>query len=122
MKKSEMKIKDLYSLDHTMAKSLLEQFEYPWEALAHIGEYVEKLGESLPKNEYMNPAKGIWIHKSAKVAPTAGIIGPVIIGPEAEVRHCAFIRGKVIIGANAVVGNSSELKNVILFTCRRRRY
>ena len=115
MKKSEMKIKDLYSLDHTMAKSLLEQFEYPWEALAHIGEYVEKLGESLSKNEYMNPAKGIWIHKSAKVAPTAGIIGPVIIGPEAEVRHCAFIRGKVIIGANAVVGNSSELKNVILF-------
>jgi len=115
MKKSEMKIKDLYSLDHTMAKSLLEQFEYPWEALAHIGEYVEKLGESLPKNEYMNPAKGIWIHKSAKVAPTAGIIGPVIIGPGAEVRHCAFIRGKVIIGANAVVGNSSELKNVILF-------
>ena len=115
MKKSEMKIKDLYSLDHTMAKSLLEQFEYPWEALAHIGEYVEELGESLSKNEYMNPAKGIWIHKSAKVAPTAGIIGPVIIGPEAEVRHCAFIRGKVIIGANAVVGNSSELKNVILF-------
>ena len=98
MKKSEMKIKDLYSLDHTMAKSLLEQFEYPWEALAHIGEYVEKLGESLSKNEYMNPAKGIWIHKSAKVAPTEGIIGPVIIGPEAEVRHCAFIRGKVIIG------------------------
>ena len=115
MKKSEMKIKDLYSLDHTMAKSLLEQFEYPWEALAHIGEHVEKLGESLSKNEYMNPAKGIWIHKSAKVAPTAGIIGPVIIGPEVEVRHCAFIRGKVIIGANAVVGNSSELKNVILF-------
>ena len=115
MKKSEMKIKDLYSLENTMAKSLLEQFEYPWEALAHIGEYVEKLGAALPKDEYMNPAKGIWIHKSARVAPTAGIIGPVIIGPEAEVRHCAFIRGKVIIGANAVVGNSSELKNVILF-------
>lgn len=69
MKKSEMKIKDLYSLDHTMAKSLLEQFEYPWEALAHIGEYVEKLGESLPKNEYMNPAKGIWIHKSSQGCP-----------------------------------------------------
>ena len=115
MKKSEMKIKDLYSLDHTMAKSLLEQFEYPWEALAHIGEYVEKLGESLSKNEYMNPAKGIWIHKSAKVAPTAGIIGPVIIGPEAEVRHCAFIRGNAIVGEGAVVGNSTELKNVILF-------
>lgn len=81
MKKSEMKIKDLYSLEKTMAKSLLEQFEYPWEALAHIGEYVEKLGAALPKDEYMNPAKGIWIHKSARVAPTAGIIGPVIIGP-----------------------------------------
>ena len=72
MKKSEMKIKDLYSLENTMAKSLLEQFEYPWEALAHIGEYVEKLGAALPKDEYMNPAKGIWIHKSARVAPTAG--------------------------------------------------
>lgn len=115
MKQSEMKIKDLYNLEHTMAKDFLEQFTYPWEALAHIGDYVEKLGAVLPSSEYANPAKGIWIHKSAKVAPTAGIIGPVIIGPEAEIRHCAFIRGKVIIGNGAVVGNSTELKNVILF-------
>ncbi len=115
MKQSEMKIKDLYNLEHTMAKDFLEQFTYPWEALAHIGDYVEKLGAVLPSSEYANPAKGIWIHKSAKVAPTAGIIGPVIIGPEAEIRHCAFIRGKVIIGSGAVVGNSTELKNVILF-------
>ena len=115
MKQTEMKIADLYNLDYTMAKEFLEQFTYPWEALPHIGDYVEKLGAVLPKSEYANPMKGIWIHKTAKVAPTAGIMGPVIIGPEAEVRHCAFIRGKVIIGSGAVVGNSSELKNVILF-------
>ena len=98
-----------------MAKELLEQFTYPWEVLAHIGDFVERLGETLPKDEYANPAEGIWIHKSAHIAPTAGIIAPVIIGPEAEVRHCAFIRGKVIVGKGAVVGNSTELKNVILF-------
>lgn len=115
MKKNEMKTTDLFSLENTMAKPLLEQFEYPWEALEHIEEFIMKLGETLPKNEYSSPAKGFWIHKSAKIAPTAGIIGPVIIGPGAEVRHCAFIRGKVIVGANTVVGNSSELKNVILF-------
>lgn len=114
MKKKEMKITDLFSLEHTMAKPLLEQYEYPWEVLPHIEEFVIKLGESLPKNEYANPAKGMWIHKSAKIAPTAGIIAPVIIGPKAEIRHGAFIRGKVIIGEEAVVGNSSELKNVIL--------
>lgn len=114
MKKKEMKITDLFSLEHTMAKPLLEQYEYPWEVLPHIEEFVMKLGESLPKNEYANPAKGMWIHKSAKIAPTAGIIAPVIIGPKAEIRHSAFIRGNVIIGEEAVVGNSSELKNVIL--------
>ena len=115
MKKEEMKISDLYSLENTMAKELLEQFTYPWEVLAHIGDFVERLGETLPKDEYANPAEGIWIHISAHIAPTAGIIAPVIIGPEAEVRHCAFIRGKVIVGKGAVVGNSTELKNVILF-------
>ena len=115
MKKEEMKISDLYSLENTVAKELLEQFTYPWEVLAHIGDFVERLGETLPKDEYANPAEGIWIHKSAHIAPTAGIIAPVIIGPEAEVRHCAFIRGKVIVGKGAVVGNSTELKNVILF-------
>ena len=107
MKKESMKTTDLFSLEHTMAKSLLEKYEYPWEALAHIEEFVMKLGASLPEDEYMNPAKGIWVHRSAKIAPTAGIIGPVVIGPKAEIRHCAYIRGKVIVGAEAVVGNSS---------------
>ena len=115
MKRNEMKIAELYTLEHTMAKSLLEQSDYPWEALPHIGEFIRNLGETLPKSEYENPYEGIWIHKTAKVAPTAGIIPPTIIGPCAEVRHCAFIRGKALIGANAVVGNSSELKNAILF-------
>lgn len=114
MKKSEMKITDLFDLERTMAKPLLEQYEYPWEVLPHIGEFILKLGAGLPKSEYHEAAEGIWIHRTAKIAPTAGLIGPVIIGPCAEIRHCAFIRGKVIVGANAVVGNSSELKNVII--------
>mgnify|MGYP005916695199 CR=1 FL=1 len=108
-------VKENYSLDQTIAKDIFNGVTYPWEVLAHIGDFVERLGETLPKNEYANPAEGIWIHKSAHIAPTAGIIAPVIIGPEAEVRHCAFIRGKVIVGKGAVVGNSTELKNVILF-------
>lgn len=115
MKKEEMKTVELYTLEHTMAKSLLEQFEYPWQALEHIGEFVENLGKTLSEEEYDNPVPGVWIHRTAKVAPTAGIMGPVVIGTGAEIRHCAFIRGKVLIGANSVVGNSSELKNSILF-------
>jgi NDP-sugar pyrophosphorylase family protein len=114
MKKAEMKTRELFSLNHTMAAPLLEKYENPWEALAHIGEFIYELGETLPKDEYVNPQEGMWIHKTAKIAPTAGIIAPVIIGPCAEIRHCAYIRGKVIVGANTVVGNSSELKNVIL--------
>ena len=115
MKKSEMKIAELYSLEHTMAKPLLEQVEYPWEALPRIGEFIEQLGESLSESEYDHPAENVWIHKTAKVAPTASLTGPVIVGEGAEIRHCAFIRGKALIGAGAVVGNSTELKNVILF-------
>lgn len=115
MKQSEMKITELFDLDYTLAKPYLEQFTYPWEALEGIGKFVEDLGATLPPSEYSNPMKGIWIHKTAKVAPTAGIIAPVIIGAGAEIRHCAFIRGNVLIGAGAVVGNSTELKNVILF-------
>ena len=115
MKKLDMRIVELYSLEHTMARELLEKYEYPWEALPYIGEFIRELGEKLPKKEYDSPRDGMWIHKTAKIAPTAGIIGPVIIGPTAEIRHCAYIRGKVIIGAGAVVGNSTELKNVIMF-------
>lgn len=115
MKKSEMKITDLFNVEHTMAKSLMDKYEYPWEVLSHIGSFIMELGSTLSEDEYVQVADGMWFHKTAKIAPTAGIIGPVIIGPHAEIRHCAYIRGKAIIGANTVVGNSSEIKNSILF-------
>ena len=108
-------VADLYDLTHTAAAPLLSPCRYPWEALAGIGDFILALGPTLPKEEYDNPAPSVWIARSAKVAPTASITGPCIIGPETEVRHCAFIRGKALVGAGAVVGNSTELKNVILF-------
>lgn len=109
------KIKNMYSLEETMAKELLEQVEYPWEALPKIGAYIKELGASLDPEVYENKGNDVWIAKNAKVAPTAYINGPAIIDEEAEVRHCAFIRGNAIVGKGAVVGNSTELKNVILF-------
>lgn len=109
------KISQLYNLDETMAKELLESVTYPWEALPKIAEFIVKLGNKLDTNKYNKIGEDIWIAKNAKVAPTAFISGPTIIGENAEVRHCAFIRGKAIVGEGAVVGNSTELKNVILF-------
>ncbi len=110
------KVKNLYNLDETIAKELLENCTYPWEALSKINDYILELGKKLDNNpEYIKSGENIWIAKTAKVAPTASITGPAIIGKEAEVRHCAFIRGKAIVGEGAVVGNSTELKNVILF-------
>ena len=106
---------DLYNLDQTIAKEIFNGVKYPWEVLPKIGDFIIELGKSLDKNEYEEKGENIWIAKSAKVAETASITGPVIIGKNAEVRHCAFIRGKAIIGENSVVGNSTELKNVILF-------
>lgn len=111
----ECKIKNLYNLEETIAKNLLEEATYPWEVLSKIEEYILKIGEELSKEDYNKVGKNVWIAKSAKVAPTAYINGPAIIGENAEVRHCAFIRGNAIVGNNAVVGNSTELKNVILF-------
>ena len=111
----ECKIKNLYNLDETIAKELLENVTYPWEALPKIEEFIIELGKKLDTNIYEKKGENIWIAKSAKVAPTAYINGPVIIGEDAEIRHCAFIRGKAIVGNGAVVGNSTELKNVILF-------
>ena len=111
----ECKIKNLYNLEETIAKKLLEKSTYPWEVLPDIGEYILELGEKLNKDEYEKVGENVWIAKTAKVAPTAYINGPAIIGKEAEVRHCAFIRGNAIVGEGAVVGNSTELKNVILF-------
>ena len=112
----QLKISELYSdLDQTMAKELLESRTYPWEVLPLISEFIVKLGSTLSEEEYEKRGENVWIAKSAKVAPTAFINGPAIIGKDAEVRHCAFIRGNALVGECAVVGNSTELKNVILF-------
>ena len=111
----ECKIKELYNLEETIAKELLETLTYPWEALPKIADFIVELGNKLDPDKYNKVGENIWIAKSAKVAPTAYINGPAIIGEDAEVRHCAFIRGKAIVGNGAVVGNSTELKNVILF-------
>lgn len=111
----ECKIGSLYNLEETIAKPLLEKNVYPWEILPKIGDFIIELGNTLNEDEYYKKEENIWIAKSAKVAPTAYIHGPAIIGKEAEVRHCAFIRGNAIVGEGAVVGNSTELKNVILF-------
>ena len=111
----EAKIINLYNLDETIAKELLEKYTYPWEVLAHIEEFIIELGNKLPENEYNKIGENVWIHKTANVYESAYIKGPAIICENAEVRHCAFIRGKAIVGKNAVVGNSTELKNVILF-------
>ena len=111
----ECKIVNLFNLNETIAKELLEKYEYPWEVLKHIEEYILKLGETLNKEEYIKKDNNIWIHKTAKVYDSAYIGENCIICKDAEVRHCAFIRKNAIIGEGAVVGNSTELKNVILF-------
>ena len=109
------KIKNLYNLEETITKDLLEKFEYPWEALPEISKFILEIGPMLDKDIYEQKGENIWIAKSANVYPSAYIKGPAIIGENAEVRHCAFIRGNAIVGNNTVVGNSTELKNVILF-------
>ena len=109
------RIENLYNLEETIAKTLLEGLTYPWEALPKISEFIIELGNTLDKEIYELKGENIWIAKSAKVMPSAYIKGPAIIGENAEIRHCAFIRGNAIVGNGAVVGNSTELKNVILF-------
>jgi len=110
-----IKSANLFDFDKTIAKDFVSCYEYPWEVLPHIKEFILELGKSLPKDEYDNPKENIWISKSATIFPSASITGPCIIDHDAEIRHCAFIRGNVIIGKGAVVGNSTELKNAILF-------
>ena len=111
----ELRIEKLYNLSETIAAELFEGLDYPWQALPLIGEFIKKLGRTLDKSEYDETAENVWIARSAVVAPTAYINGPCIIGKNAEIRHCAFIRGNAIVGEGAVVGNSTELKNVVLF-------
>ena len=107
------KIVDLFDLDHTIAKDFLGQFEFGWEALSGISDFILSVGPSL--EGYREVCEHVWVHESAVVAPTAFLGAPCIIGPNSEVRHCAFVRGSALVGANCVVGNSVELKNVILF-------
>lgn len=113
----ELTIKELYNLDYTEAKPLLEKKTYPWEVLPEIANFITFLGSTLSSDQYEKRGENIWIAKTAKIAPSAFINGPCIIGEGTEVRHCAFIRGNALIGKNCVVGNSTELKNVILFDC-----
>lgn len=106
---------ELLDLSHTIANEYLNQFEYPWEALDGIKDAILNLGSGLPETEYDEIQPNVWVHKTATVFPSAYLGAPCIIGPESEVRHCAFIRGSALVGAKCVVGNSVELKNVILF-------
>lgn len=108
-------IKELYTLEETIAEDIFQGVTYPWEVLPKIGAFIVELGNSLPEEKYEKREGNIWIARSAKVYPSACINGPAIIDEEAEIRHCAFIRGNAIVGKGAVVGNSTELKNVILF-------
>ena len=107
--------KDLIDLTHTLAAPILEDKKYPWEALPLIKEFILQLGPTLDPEVYENKGEGIWIAKSAKVFDSAYIAGPCIIGPETEVRQCAFIRGSALIGSKCVIGNSTEVKNAIIF-------
>ncbi|MBQ3890672.1 MAG: UDP-N-acetylglucosamine pyrophosphorylase [Lachnospiraceae bacterium] len=112
---ADIKIKDLYSLDQTQAKELLSNCEYPWEALPKIKDFILEFAKTLSPDEYDYKGDNVWIAKSAKIYPNNYIAGPCIIGPETEVRPGAFIRGNALVGEGCVVGNSTELKNVILF-------
>ena len=108
-------ITELFDLSHTVAADYLRGFTYPWEALKGISDMIISVGKTLSPDEYDSPSENVWIHKTAKVFPSAYIGSPCIIGANTEVRHCAFIRGSALVGENCVVGNSVELKNVIIF-------
>lgn len=109
------KISNMYTLSETIAAGLFEGAEYPWEVLPKIHDFILELGKTLPADKFEKRGEDIWIAKSATVAPTVCLNGPLIVDEEAEIRHCAFVRGNAIVGKGAVVGNSTELKNVVLF-------
>lgn len=111
----QCKIKNLYDLNETIAREYMETAEYPWELLDGLADYIRTLGASLDPEKYEKRGEDVWVAKNAVVASTAHLGGPLIVDEEAEIRHCAFIRGSAIVGKGAVVGNSTELKNVILF-------
>lgn len=109
------KTKELYDLTKSLAGDYLSEFEYPWEALGGIKELIIELGERLPKDQYEEISKQVWVHKSVEIFPTAYIGAPCIIGKNTQVRQCAFIRSSALIGENCVIGNSTEVKNAIIF-------
>lgn len=115
MKLEQMTIKELLDTSHTIAEKLFDGHVYPWEVLPNIGAFIEELGSMLPESEYKKVGKNIWLHRSAKIAPTIAMGGPMIICAKAEIRQSAFLRGRVIIGEGAVIGNSCEVKNSIIF-------
>jgi bifunctional N-acetylglucosamine-1-phosphate-uridyltransferase/glucosamine-1-phosphate-acetyltransferase GlmU-like protein len=108
-------IDSLLDTSRTIAAELFEGRAYPWEAIPDIKAFILSLGPTLPADLFDNPAQGVWIAKSASIAPTAYIGAPCIIDEGAEVRHCAYIRGSAVIGKRCVVGNSTEIKNAVLF-------
>lgn len=108
------KTEELLDLNHTIAKDYLKKFEYPWLALSNIGELIIELSKNLG-SDYKQIKENVWAHNTVKIFESAYIAGPCIIGANSEIRHCAFIRGNALIGENCVVGNSCELKSVILF-------
>ena len=110
-----VKTQELFDLSHSLAAPLLSRFEYPWQALPHIKDFILELGKTLSAEDYDNPQEGVWIAKTARLAPSAVVNPPCIIGKDTELRIGAFIRGSVIVGEGCVVGNSCELKNAILF-------
>ncbi len=112
-----LEISELLDLEKTIAKDFFKGLTYPWEVFNGLDEKIIELGNTLPEDRYEKCGENIWIAKSAKVAPTAFLNGPLIVDEDAEIRHCAFIRGTAIVGKGCVVGNSTELKSSILFDC-----
>ena len=110
-----LKTNELFDFEKSLAGEYLQNFEYPWQALAGLKAEIERLGNTLDKSEYEERSAGVWVHRTAKIAPTAYLGAPCIIGENTEVRHCAFIRGSALVGKGCVVGNSVEIKNAVLF-------
>ncbi len=111
----QARISSMYDLSQTIAAELFEGLTYPWEALGGISGFIRRIGPTLPADRFEQRGEEIWVARSAKVAPTASLNGPLIVDEDAEIRHCAFVRGSAIVGKGAVVGNSTELKNAVLF-------
>ena len=108
-------IADLFDSEHTIAAEYLRSFDYPWEALPGLAEFVRLKGIGLSEAEYEKKGEDVWVHKSATVVPSAVLLGPVIVGPDSFIGHSAFVRNGVLIGANCTVGTSVEIKNSIVF-------